>query len=145
MGSGECGSVFSSSCARTEVTPPAVIMDHHQPYVKAVAAVIPFARHVRTGLHRRRGYTTRPIELSHVPIRDRLRGGRGLRTVRTGQRFLESFKTLHALRRGAVKLRPLVPRYQPTQASVHETARAIVVAMDVLGSQLKKPHEEVWP
>jgi hypothetical protein len=37
-----------------------------------------------------------------------------------------------------VKLRPLVPRYRPTQASVHETARAIVVAMDVLGTQLRK-------
>jgi hypothetical protein len=77
--------------ARTDVTPTAVITDHHQPYVKAVATVIPLARHVRTGLQRRCGYTTQPIEHSHVPTRDRLRGGRGLRTVRTGQRFLESF------------------------------------------------------
>jgi hypothetical protein len=89
-------------------------------------------------LHRHRGYTTQPVERSHVSTRDRLRGGRGLRTVRTGQRFLESFEALHALRRGTVKLRRLVPRYRPTQASVHETARAIVVAMDVLGTQLKK-------
>jgi transposase-like protein len=129
---------FRQAVARTEVKPKAVITDHHQPYVKGVATVIPFARHVRTGLHRRRGYTTQPIERSHVPIRDRLRGGRGLRTVRTGQRFLESLAALHALRRGAVKLRPLVPRYQPTRASVHETARAVVIAIDVLGTQLKK-------
>jgi transposase-like protein len=112
--------------------------DHHQPYVKAVATVIPLARHVRTGLHRRRGYTTQPIERSHVPTRDRLRSTRGLRTVYTGQKFLESFEALHALRRGTVKLRALVPRYQPRRATVHETARAIVVAMDMLGAQLRK-------
>jgi putative transposase len=129
---------FRQALARTEVTPTAAITDHHQPYVKAVAMVIPLARHVRTGLHRRRGYTTQPVERSHVPTRDRLRGTRGLRTVPTGQRFLESFEALHALRRGTVNLRPLVPRYRPTQASVHETARAIVMAMDVLGTQLKK-------
>jgi transposase-like protein len=78
--------------ARTDVTPSAIITDHHQPYVKAVATVILFARHVRTGLHRRRGYTTQPIERSHVPTRDRLRGARGLRTIPTGQKCLESFR-----------------------------------------------------
>jgi len=129
---------FRQAVARTEVTPQAIITDHHQPYVKAVATVIPLACHVRTGLHRRRGYTTQPVERSHVPTRDRLRGGRGLRTVHTGQQFLESFEALHALRRGMVNLRPLVPRYRPAQASVHETTRAIVVAMDVIGTQLKK-------
>jgi hypothetical protein len=58
--------------------------------------------------------------------------------VHTGQRLLESFEALHALRRGVVKLRTLVPRYRLTLASVHETARAVVTAMDVLGRQLKK-------
>jgi hypothetical protein len=58
--------------------------------------------------------------------------------VGTGQRFLESFEALHALRRGAVKLRTLLPRYRPTLASVRETARAVVAAMEVLGMQLKK-------
>ena len=48
---------------------------------------------------------------------------------------MESFEALHALRRGTVKLRPLVPRYRPTRASVHETQRAIVEAMDVLGNR----------
>src|SRR5215831_11633335 len=129
---------FRQALARTEVTPKTVITDHHQPYVKAVATVIPIARHARTGLHRRRGYTAQPVERSHVPTRDRLRGSRGLRTVGTGQRFLESFEALHALRRGTVKLRLLVPRYQPTRASVHETARAVVIAMNVLGTQLRK-------
>jgi transposase-like protein len=41
---------FRHAVARTAVTPTAVITDHHQPYVKAMAAVIPFARHVRTGV-----------------------------------------------------------------------------------------------
>jgi IS6 family transposase len=129
---------FRQALARTEVTPKAVITDHHQPYVKAVATVIPFARHVCTGLHRRRGYTTQPIERSQVPARDRFRNTRGLRTVRTGQRFVESFEALHTLCRGTVKLRAWVPRYRPTRASVHEPTRAIVVAMDVLGTQLRK-------
>src|SRR5262249_15280405 len=129
---------FRQALTRAAVTPKTIITDHHQPYVKAVAAVIPFARHVRTGLHRRRGYTTQPIERSHLPTRDRLRGARGLRTIRTGQRFLEGFEAFHALRRGAVKLRTLVPRYRPTRASMHETARTIVEAVGILGTQLKK-------
>jgi transposase-like protein len=129
---------FRQALARADVTPNAVITDHHQPYVKAVATVIPLACHVRTGLHRRRGYTTQPIERSHVPTRDRLRGTRGLRTVCTGHRFLESFEAFHALRRGTVKLRTLVPRYRPTRAPVHETVRTIVEAVDILGTQLKK-------
>ena len=129
---------FRQALARTDVTPNTVITDHHQPYVKAVAASIPLARHVRTGLHRRRGYTTQPVERSHVPTRDRLRGTRGLRAIGPGQRFVESFEALHALRRGTVKLRSLVPRYRPSRATVHETARAIVMAMDVLGTQLRK-------
>jgi transposase-like protein len=129
---------FRQALAHTEVTPKAVITDHHQPYVKAVATVIPSARHIRTGLHRCRGYTTQPVERSHVPTRDRLRGARGLRTVHTGQQFLESFEALHALRRGTVKLRALVPGYGPTQASEHEKVRTMITAMELLGTQLQK-------
>ena len=129
---------FRQALARTEVTPTAVITDHHQPYVKAMATVLPFARHMHTGLHRRRGYTTQPVERSHVPTRDRLRGTRGLRAVPTGQKFLESFEALHALRRGRVKLRLLVPTYRPTHASEHEKVRTVIAALAVLGTQLKK-------
>ena len=88
---------FQQALARTEIAPKAVITDHHQPYVKAVATIIPLARHVRTGLHRRRGYTTQSVERSHVPTRDWLRGTRGLRTIYSGQQFLESFEAFHAL------------------------------------------------
>ena len=103
-----------------------------------MATVVPRARHVRTGLHRRRGYTTQPVERSHVPTRDRLQNTRGLRTVRTGQRFVESFEALHALRRGRVKLHALVPTYRPTPATEHEKARVVIAAMAVLGTQLRK-------
>jgi hypothetical protein len=115
-----------------------LVSDHHQPYIKAVASAVPRARHVRAGLHRARGETTKPIERSHVATRDRLRGARGLKTVATGQRFLECFEGLHALRRGDVKLRALVPKYQPTKASPHETTRAVMIAVNALGVQLKK-------
>ncbi len=106
--------------------------------MKAVATIIPLARHVRTGLHRQRGFTTQPIERSHVPTDDRLRGARGLRTVDTGQKFLESFEAFSALRRGTVNLRAVAPRYRPTQAAEHEKVRAVIAAMEVLGAQLKK-------
>jgi transposase-like protein len=125
---------FRRALSRTEVTLKAVIPDHHQPYVMAVTSVITLAHHVRTGLHRCCGYTTQPVERSHVPIRDRLRGTRGLRAVPTGQRFVESFEAFHALRRGTVKLRLLVPGYHPPRVSVHETTRAIVVAINILGT-----------
>ncbi len=129
---------FRQALIRVEVKPKVVITDHHQPYVKAVATVIPLVRHVRTGFHRCRGYTTQPVERSHVPTHDRLLGTRGLRTVGSGQRFVESFEAFRAWRWGTVKLRLLMLRYQPSRASVHETARAVGMAMDVLGNQLRK-------
>jgi len=122
---------FRHALARTDVTPTAVIPDHHQPYGKAVATVIPFARHVRTGFQRPHGYTTQPVERSHVPTRDRLRGVRGLRTISSGQQLLESFEALPAFRRGRGKLRALVPTYRPTQSTEHAKVRVVIVAMAV--------------
>jgi hypothetical protein len=58
--------------------------------------------------------------------------------VHTGQRFLEGFEALHALRRGTVTLRALVPRYRPTQATEHERVRTVIAAMEVLWAQLMK-------
>src|SRR5437899_2034355 len=56
--------------------------------VKAVATTCPGAQYIRTGLHRARGETTKAIERSHVPMRDRLRNSRGLKRTETGQHFL---------------------------------------------------------
>jgi putative transposase len=129
---------FRHARARPDGAPEASLTARHQPYIKAVATLLPVARQGRTGGPRRRGYTPQPIERRHVPTRDRLRGARGLRTVPTGQKLLGSFEAFHALRRGKVNLCALVSSYRPTRASVHETARAIVMAIDVLGTQLRK-------
>src|SRR5918912_1158090 len=64
---------FRRAIERTGVIPREVITDHHRPYIKAVASICPGALHIRTGLHRTRGETTKAVERSHVPTRDRLR------------------------------------------------------------------------
>jgi putative transposase len=91
---------FRQAVERTGVIPNEVVTDHHQPYIKAVATTCPGALHIRTGLHRVSGETTRAIERSHVPTRDRLRNSRGLKRTETGQRFLEGFEAIRHLRRG---------------------------------------------
>jgi hypothetical protein len=48
------------------------------------------------------------------------------------------FEGFQALRREYVKLRALVPTYRPTQASAHETTRAVMGAVNAVGAQLKK-------
>jgi len=90
------------------------------------------------GIAQTRGETTKPIEWSHVPTRDLLRGSRGLKTITTGQRFLECFEGLQALRPGYVNLRALGPGYQATKTCPHETTRAVMVALNLLWTQLKK-------
>ena len=129
---------FRRAIATSETVPAQVISDHHRPYVKAVQRTSPGARHIRTGLHRRRGETTKSIERSHVAIRDRLRSSRGLKTTATGQRFLEGFEVVRALRRDDVRLRALVPGYRPRRATRYQRARAVVAAMSVLAVRLTK-------
>ena len=90
---------FRQALARTGWQPTQVISDHHQPYVKAVQEMLPQAEHLRTGLHRARGDTTKPIERNHVFTRDRLRASRGVKALATGLCFFEGFEALHALRR----------------------------------------------
>jgi transposase-like protein len=129
---------FRQALARTGWRPTLIISDHHQPYVRAVQEVLPEAEHVRTGLHRASGETTRPIERSHVFTRDRLRASRGVKTLATGQRFFEGFEALHALRRGHARLAALVPGYDPGQATIHEGVRAVARAVTALGARLTK-------
>jgi transposase-like protein len=129
---------FRRALQRTRTTPTHVITDHHRPYRKALQETIPTATHVRTGLRRARGETTKPIERSHIATRDRLRASRGLKLVRTGQRFLEGFEALQALRGGRIALQSLVPGYPPAGASPHATARAVVAALQTLSTRLTK-------
>ncbi len=129
---------FRHAHRRTRTTPTHVITDHHQPYVKAVQEELPQAEHVRTGLHRAREETTKPIERSHVFTRDRLRAARGVKTLTTGQRFFEGFEALHALRRGHTCLATLVPGYDAAHATVHERVRAVAHTVSALGARLTK-------
>lgn len=129
---------FRQALRRTGWRPAQVISDHHQPYIKAVQEVLPEAKHIRTGLHRARGETTKPIERSHVFIRDRLRAARGVKTLATGQRFFEGFEALHALRRGHTDLAHLLPGYDPALATVHDRVRAVAHAITTLGARLPK-------
>jgi len=76
---------FRRAWSQTGLAPHTVVSAHHQPYTKAVASAVPLARHLRTGWPRARGETTKAIERSQVPTRDRLRCSRGLRTFPTGQ------------------------------------------------------------
>jgi transposase-like protein len=136
---------FRQALRRTRTSPTQVITDHHQAYIRAVQEEVPAAAHIRTGLHRARGETTKSIERSHIPTRDRLRAARGLKRVPTGQRFAEGFEALQALRGGHVALEHLVPGYRPTAASPHETTRAVVSALAVLGARLPRRPRRVRP
>jgi transposase-like protein len=129
---------FRQALRRTGWRPALVITDRHQPYIKAVQEVLPEAQHVRTGLHRARGETTKPIERSHVFTRDRLRTARGVKTLATGQRFFEGFEARHALRRGHVCLADLVPGHDPAGATTHERVRMVAHAVTTLGTRLSR-------
>ncbi len=129
---------FRQTLRRTGTAPTTVISDHHPPYIQAVQAVFPLATHIRTGLHRATGETTKPIERSHVATRDRLRSWRSLKSLPTGQRFFEGFEALQALRRGHVPLDQFVPGSSPTGSSPQEQARAIATAVHVLGARLRR-------
>ena len=73
---------FRRALRRTRTTPTQVISDHHQPYVQAVQDQLPEAEHVRTGLHRARGETTKPIERGRSPSRTSASSTAGRRTSR---------------------------------------------------------------
>jgi putative transposase len=129
---------FRQALARTGWPPTLVSSDHHQPSIKAVREVPPAAEHVRTGLPRASGETTKPIERGHVFTRDRLRLARGLKPLATGQRVFEGFEGPHALRQGHTCLAESVPNYDPAQASAHDQVRAVAQAVTALGARLTK-------
>jgi transposase-like protein len=129
---------FRRALTTSGVAPSMVVTDHHQPYIRAIQEVLPEARHVRTGLHRARGETTKSLERSHIATRDRLRSSRGLKTVATGQRFFEGFEALQALARGQVPLESLAPGYSPAGATPQARARAVAGAGTLLGARLRR-------
>jgi len=88
---------FDQAISRRGLRPKVVVTDKHAAYRRAVRRR---ARHIRTGLHRARGETTKAVERSHVPIKDRLRPMRGLQSVATGQRLLEGIEAVRAIHGG---------------------------------------------
>jgi transposase-like protein len=129
---------FRRTLEAVGTAPTILISDHHQPYIEAVRAVLPEATHVRTGLHRVSGETTKPIVRSHIATRDRLRSSRGLKSLPTGRRFFEGFEALQARRRGHVPLDQFVPGSSPTGSSPQEQARAVATAVHVPGARLRR-------
>jgi putative transposase len=119
---------------RTGVIPHDVITDRHQPYVKAVATTRPGARHIRTGLHRARGETTKAVERSHVPPRDRLRNGRGVKRTEAGQHFLEGFEAVRHVRRDGMPGAGHLVR----GPAVHAHVRQVVITIPRLGHGLRR-------
>ena len=69
---------FEQAINRRGVVPDEVVSDKHRAYLRAVRQHAPKAKHRRTGLHRKRAPTTKPVERSHVPIKDRTRPMRSL-------------------------------------------------------------------
>ena len=123
---------FEQAIKRSGVVPDEVVTDKHRAYLRAVKQHAPKAKHRRTGLHRKRALTTKPIERSHIPIKDRLRPMRGLGSVATGQRLLEGVELARAVQRGDVR-----PPHQCTPSSVHECSRLEVATFSWLASSLR--------
>ena len=91
------------------------------------------AAHFQTGLHRARGETTKPVERSHVPVKDRLRPMRGLQSIATGQCLLEGIELAHAIRHGHIAFAgpPTAP------SSAHVRARTVVATFEHLAQLLR--------
>jgi hypothetical protein len=78
--------------------------------------------------------TTKAIERSHMPMRDRLRNSRGLKRTETGQRFLEGFEAVRHLWRGG---RPGAGHLVRGPAH-HTRVREVVAAIHTLGHGLRR-------
>jgi len=128
---------FEQALRRSDQVPKVILTDHHQPYIKAIQRTVPSAVHTRSGLHRVLGETTKPIERSHVALRDRLRASRGLKTLRTGQQFLEGFEGLRAIRGGHILMADLLPNLSAS-ATRHDHVRNVAAAVLVLGLRVNR-------
>jgi len=123
---------FEQIIKRRGVAPAEIVTDKHRAYLQAVRRYAPKAKHRRTGLHRKRALTTKPVERSHVPIKDRLRSMHSLSSVETGQRLLEGAELAQAVRRGDVR-----PPDRCDPSSIHEYVRSEVMTFSWLASGLR--------
>ena len=118
---------FEQAIKRRGVVPKEVITTKHRAYLRAVRQHAPNAKHRRTELHRKRVLTAKPIERSHVFVKDRLWSTRSLGSVRTGQRLLEGAELAQAAQREDAYL---PDRCDPS--SVHERSRLEVATFSWL-------------
>jgi transposase-like protein len=116
------------------VRPKVVVTDKHAAYRRAVRRRTWRAIRIRTGLHRARGETTKAVERSHVPIKDRLRSRRGLQSIATGQRLLAGIELAHSVRRG--RIGPAAGPGDWPIRSPRERARAAVATFNRLAEAL---------
>ncbi len=123
---------FEQAIKRRGIVPEKVVTDKHRAYLRAVKQHAPNAKHRRTGLHRQRALTTKPIERSHVPVKDRVKPMRSLGSVVTGQRLLEGIELAQAVRRGDICLSN---EHEPS--SIYEYVRVEVMTFSWLASGLR--------
>ena len=123
---------FVQAIKRRSIVPSEVVTDKHQAYLRAVRQHAPNAKHRRTGLRRKRALTTKPIERSHVPVKDRVKLMRSLGSVETGQELLEGIELAQA-----EQLADICLPDQPEFNSVHERARLAVTTFSWLASGLR--------
>jgi transposase, IS6 family len=128
---------FDQAIARRGARPRVVITDKHPAYRRAVRRRTWRATHIRTGLHRAHGETTKAIERAHVPVKDRLRPMRGLQSVATGQCLLEGIELAHAVGRGQIRPDPQSGG-QPPSGCPHTRAREVAATFIWLASQLRR-------
>lgn len=95
---------FAQAIKRRGVVPGKVVTDKHRAYLQAVKRHAPNAEHRRTGFHRKRALTTKPVERSHVAVKGRVRAMRSLGSVPTGQHLLEGIELAQAVQRGDICL-----------------------------------------
>lgn len=105
---------FEQAIKRHSVVPDEVVTDKHRAYFRAVKL------------------TTKPIERSHVFIKDRVRPMRSLGSVETGQCLLEGIELAQAVQRGDICLPNQFELY-----SVHARARLEVTTFSWLASGLR--------
>ncbi len=68
---------------------------------------------------------------------NRLRASRGLETLTTGQRSLEGFECLRALRGGHIRLADLLPAFSAC-TSTHDYVRTVASAVLVVAMRLSR-------
>jgi hypothetical protein len=119
--------VLPQTIAGRGARPREVVTDTHASYRRAI--------HIRTGLHPARGETTKPVERSHVAVKDRVRPMRGLQSVATAQYLLEleGIERAHAIRRGhVIRTGPPVAR-----TGAYDRARAAAATFEQLAQFLR--------